>query len=122
MGKVIKALTVIQPWAWAIIHGGKLVENRSWPTDYRGPLLIHAGKSTVHLIDPANPPEISPRLEFGAAIGTVDLIDCVRREDLPEDHPYAEGPWCWILANPKPITPTPMPGQRRLFNAHLPTP
>jgi ASCH domain len=38
-------LTVRQPWAWAIIHGGKDVENRSWRTKYRGPLLIHAGSA-----------------------------------------------------------------------------
>ena len=30
------------PWAWATIYGGKDVENRSWRTAYRGPLLIHA--------------------------------------------------------------------------------
>lgn len=40
----MKALTVRQPWAWAIACAGKTVENRSWPTDYRGLLAIHAGK------------------------------------------------------------------------------
>lgn len=39
----MKVLTVRQPWAWAIIHGGKLVENRTWLTHYRGPVAIHAG-------------------------------------------------------------------------------
>lgn len=40
----MKALTVRQPWAWAIIHGGKNVENRGagFTKTYRGPLLIHA--------------------------------------------------------------------------------
>jgi hypothetical protein len=41
----VKCLTVCQPWAWAIVHGRKHVENRTWATDYRGPLLIHAGGS-----------------------------------------------------------------------------
>jgi hypothetical protein len=36
-------LTIRNPWAWAIVHGGKPVENRGWRTAYRGPLLIHAG-------------------------------------------------------------------------------
>ena len=40
----MKALTVQQPWAWAIIHGGKDVENRTQAWTYRGPLLIHAGR------------------------------------------------------------------------------
>jgi hypothetical protein len=39
----MKALTVQQPWAWAIIHGGKDVENRTQLWSYRGPLAIHAG-------------------------------------------------------------------------------
>jgi hypothetical protein len=39
----MRALTVRQPWAWAIFHG-KPVENRSWATKYRGDLLIHARK------------------------------------------------------------------------------
>jgi len=40
----MKALTVQQPWAWAIIHGQKDVENRTQAWSYRGPLAIHAGK------------------------------------------------------------------------------
>lgn len=40
----MKALTVCQPWAWAIIHGGKLVENRTSVWSHRGDLAIHAGK------------------------------------------------------------------------------
>ena len=41
----IKALTIKQPWASAIAFGDKRVENRSWPTAYRGLLAIHAGAS-----------------------------------------------------------------------------
>jgi hypothetical protein len=40
----VKALTVQQPWAWAIVHGGKDVENRTQAWGYRGPLAIHAGQ------------------------------------------------------------------------------
>jgi hypothetical protein len=38
----VKALTLRQPWAWAVLHG-KTVENRTWRMSYRGPLAIHAG-------------------------------------------------------------------------------
>ncbi|GMV26906.1 MAG: hypothetical protein AMXMBFR58_29370 [Phycisphaerae bacterium] len=50
----MKCLTICQPWAWAIvgdsaggvtIDGPKRIENRPWLMTYRGPLLIHAGKS-----------------------------------------------------------------------------
>ena len=42
----MRILTVRQPWAWAIIHGGKDVENRSTSIAgaYRGPVAIHAAK------------------------------------------------------------------------------
>lgn len=40
----MRILTVRQPWAGAIIHGGKDVENRvrNIAGDYRGPVAIHA--------------------------------------------------------------------------------
>jgi len=38
----MKVLSVKQPWAWLIVEGIKPVENRSWNTAHRGPLLIHA--------------------------------------------------------------------------------
>lgn len=47
MSLPIKALSVRQPWAWAIIHGGKDIENRSWQAvnhglNVRGRVAIHA--------------------------------------------------------------------------------
>jgi len=41
----MKAILIRQPWAWLIVHGYKDVENRTWSTKYRGPILIHAGKT-----------------------------------------------------------------------------
>lgn len=41
----MKVLTIKQPWASLIIEGYKRFEFRSWKTNYRGELLIHAGKS-----------------------------------------------------------------------------
>jgi hypothetical protein len=40
----VNALIIRQPWAWAVVYAGKDVENRTWQTSYRGPLLIHAAK------------------------------------------------------------------------------
>lgn len=44
-GRVMRAITIRQPWAWAVIHADKTVENRSRNIagDYRGPVAIHAG-------------------------------------------------------------------------------
>ena len=38
------ALSIRQPWAWLIVHGGKTIENRRWNTRVRGEFLIHAAK------------------------------------------------------------------------------
>ena len=39
------ALSVPQPWAFAILSGGKDIENRNWETPFRGRIWIHAPKS-----------------------------------------------------------------------------
>ena len=40
----MKALSIRQPWAWAILHAGKDFENRDWYTSFRGRFAIHAAK------------------------------------------------------------------------------
>ncbi len=42
---VIKTLTLTQPWATLMALGAKRIETRSWLTEYRGPLALHAAKS-----------------------------------------------------------------------------
>lgn len=92
----MKALTVQQPWAWAIMHGGKTIENRTQNWSYRGPLAIHAGNRWsdrggvselvanawmrhASMADLARGPmsnELdSDAFAFGAIIGVVDLVD-----------------------------------------------
>ena len=39
----MKVLTIREPWASLIINGYKEYEFRSWKTNYRGKILIHAG-------------------------------------------------------------------------------
>ena len=41
----LPCLSLRQPWASALFLLGKDVENRTWFTTYRGPLLIHASKT-----------------------------------------------------------------------------
>ncbi|AZK46411.1 ASCH domain-containing protein [Paenibacillus lentus] len=40
----MKAITIHQPWATLIALGEKRFETRTWDTNYRGPIAIHAGK------------------------------------------------------------------------------
>ena len=123
-------LSIQQPWAWAIVHGPKRIENRTWHTDYRGPLLIHTGKSRDRIGDFGDvydstgfiePP--SATMDFGAIIGVCDLVDCLNykvnlRAHVLQD-PFAEGPWCWILDNVRPMPAVPYVGQRGLFRVDV---
>lgn len=106
-GSVMRVLTVRQPWADLIINHGKDVENRSWRTTYRGPLVIHAGATE----DTAVPIKPYP-FPLGGIIGVVDLIDCVR------DHPsnWAQDDcWHWVLENPRPLPFRAMKGKLGLW-------
>lgn len=89
----MKALTIWQPWAEAIATGAKRIETRSWPTNYRGPIAIHAAKKRVdeHLYLGAMSAtqwhavldgyRAGP-LAFGAVIAIAILKDCLRTEDI----------------------------------------
>jgi len=104
----LKALTICQPFAHLIAIGAKPIENREWPTRYRGPLAIHAGKSRnwLDLDDEAD----YPGMAFGAVVAIATLYDCVRLADLPvllAGHQHAYGPWCWLLKDIRRL-PTPV--------------
>jgi len=118
-------LTVCQPWAWAILHAGKSVENRTRATSHRGPLLIHAGKSRRYLktgyrgVWPA-PKGVAflPAAQYvlGAVVGVVDLMDCMPIDDV-KGNPWSHGPFCWLVANPRPLKePSPLSGHLGLFD------
>jgi hypothetical protein len=127
---VAKALTICQPYAHLIMRGDKRIENRTWPTSYRGLLYIHAGKSRDWLdiwnmggedFDAGY--DIPLRLmSFGAMVAVARLVDCVRIEHgaakypWMDDHEHAEGPWCWILESVTPIGPWPWRGAQGLWD------
>lgn len=125
--KTIKALTICQPWAWAILNGPtattayKRFENRNWQSDYVGPLVIHAGKSTKWMKEGCDFLRkqgivLPGSFEFGAALGLVDMVGCLRKAECGGD-PYAFGPFCFELANPRRLAqPVPMPGKLTLWN------
>lgn len=118
----MKALTVCQPYAELIARGLKPIENRTWPTTYRGPLGIHAGKSRAWM-DPGDL-EAYPGMEFGAIVAVVDLVDCLNHDGRARwgryaalyDHEHANGPWCWILQNVRRIDAVPCRGSQGLWD------
>lgn len=139
----MKAISLHQPWASLIALGLKRVETRSWPTSYRGPLLVHAAKRwtaaerevvarlraadvafRVLLPDDwetgaANPP-------LGAILAVVNVTDCqpMTAESIartPERERmvggWAPGRWAWETADwMRPVLPPiPLRGRQGLF-------
>ena len=109
----MKALSLHAPWATAIAAGIKTVEFRSWPTKYRGDLLICSGAKKEALWEDV--------FVTGHCLCLANLIDCrpFTKKDLkkallnkmPDNKGYA-----WILNNIRPVKPFPVKGQQRLFN------
>lgn len=87
----MKVITIKQPFASLIAAGIKQYEFRTWKTNYRGELLIHAGKG----VDKKAMKKFEKyNLEYpsGAIIAKVNLSDCIKvdedfRKVLEEENP-----------------------------------
>lgn len=72
----MKALTIKEPWATLIISGYKKYEFRSWKTNYRGKILIHAGKTLEKDVEKRFE-EYNLKYNMGYIIGEAELVDCI---------------------------------------------
>ncbi len=123
-----RALSVRQPWAWAIIHGGKIIENRSLGSIRAGRMdcrriAIHAAKSMsekeyrwgVHKLQEHGVrcplPADLPR---SAIIGSVDVVDIISQSASPwfGSRPGNHG---LVLESPEPCDPIPAQGALGYF-------
>jgi hypothetical protein len=99
----LRALSIRQPWAWLVVNGYKDIENRSWRTSHRGPLLIHASQNRS-LLPPQNLAALEkkyhvrlPRdFDLGGIIGVVEVVGCVKTH--PSKWKF-RGSWGWVLKN-----------------------
>lgn len=100
----MKACSIKQPWASLIAYGIKDIENRTWKTNFRGRIYIHASGRWVQRPSDMNTfallyndaqwmeiikkhenfssflvanPQVDPKLPLSAIIGEVDIVDCV---------------------------------------------
>ena len=131
----MKAITVYQPYAYAIIAGLKQYETRPRKTHIRGRVAVHAGRldevrATKHLSGNdfwAIMAEIGGKTDLprGAVLGTVEIVDCVpveeiihtlsERERLLGD--YSPGRFAWVLKNPVAFSmPVPAKGKQGWWN------
>lgn len=127
----MKALSIQQPWTWAILTQGKNIENRTWTTNYRGPLVIHAGiKWDVDGPDIPHALERTKKdleaLRTGGIVGIVDLVDCLTPVQAVRDPRTRKNEWyagtrsldgvcAWILENPRILPFIPLKGQLGIF-------
>jgi hypothetical protein len=106
----MKALSVRAPWWWFILHAGKDIENRDWPTGVRGTVYLHASKwwgmhevrADFEYADDIlchDRPSVllnDMRSAGGCIVGTVDIVDCVRQSKSP----WFNGDYGFVLRNP----------------------
>lgn len=72
----MKVLTIKEPWATLIINGYKKYEFRSWKTNYRGKILIHAGMNLEKdMLERFK--DYNLEYEKGAIIGEAEIVDCI---------------------------------------------
>lgn len=121
----MKALSIRQPWAWLILHAGKDIENRSWPTNFRGRVLIHAAKgmtpeeylgakqfveSSIGIEAVKEFPEFI-FLQRGGIVGEAEIVDCVQESSSP----WFCGQYGFVLKNAKPTSFLPFKGSLSFF-------
>lgn len=114
------ALSIRQPWAWAILHRGKPIENRTWSTHLRGPICIHAAKGMTRdeqltfadfIMQLGMEPPNFAALPRGGIVGTANLTACVRQHPSP----WFFGPWGFVLEDVKPVDFIPCKGALGFF-------
>lgn len=135
----MKAITICQPWAWAIAAGHKIIENRPRAWHHRGPIAIHAGLSKKWLREGCEFLEsrgivLPERFEMGAVIAVAQLVDCRplewlnackrlidRDSDVAHqiDEGWVMGPWCLLLRDALRIPPIAAKGQLGLWECSL---
>ena len=118
------ALSVRQPWAWAIIQAGKDIENRTWGR----PIARPHGRIAIHAAKGMTRDEYAKAVEFmrvacgvkcphiieldrGGIIGSVELIDIVTASESP----WFEGPFGLVLRDPRPCQFIPARGMLGFF-------
>lgn len=110
----MKALTIRQPWAWLIAAGHKDIENRSWSTQTRGLIAIHAASAPA-----PNYAAVCERIqrEFGIVVptdlprggivGLMEIDGCAQSSNSP----WFVGPWGFHIADACELSFVPLAGK-----------
>jgi len=128
----MKVLTIKEPYATLIKKKVKYIETRSWKTNYRGEIYIHAGMSKVGK-DVLNRKELSKlysmnELSYGYIICKAKLVDCIYMDEefikkeknknylnFIAGH-YEVGRYAWILDDIEVVEPIKVKGKLGIWN------
>jgi ASCH domain-containing protein len=119
----MKAISIRQPWAHFIVKGYKDIENRTWKTNYRGPILIHAGVNvetdhefvaTLCKQEGIPAPDLK-KLPRGGIVGYATIVDCVVRHSSP----WFEGDYGFVLEDAGDLEFYPKPGELSIWESGL---
>lgn len=115
----MKALSIKQPWAHAILHLGKDIENRTRHTKHRGTVMIHTSKTIdvgAYYCLKSEGYEL-PSLDdlvVGSIVGSVEIIDSVEEHNSVWKEDGTKG---YVLKNPKSLkSPIPCKGNLGFWN------
>jgi hypothetical protein len=133
----VKALSIRQPWAHAILHWGKDVENREWDgcagwRAFRGEFLIHASSwwrpdDILDAVDACRdilgvarlPGEILTlrmlKAETGGIVGRARIVDVRRNTEAAKSRWEVPGSWSLVLADVRPVPFVPCKGALGFF-------
>ena len=127
----MKVLSIKEPYATLIATSNKLIETRSWKTNYRGELFIHAsGKKIDKKVLTNN--YIATlikdlKMNYGNIICKANLVDCVYMDEKflktiksnSKEYKLGEykiGRYAWILKDVELINPIPVKGRLNIWN------
>lgn len=111
----MRVLSIKEPWATLIMDGKKSIETRSWKTNYRGELYIHASlsKVTKEVLERKELMNIvsDSNMNYGKIICKCELVDCIymteeyikkiKKQNYQEYicGEYKVGRYAWVLNN-----------------------
>lgn len=126
----MKVLTIIEPFAAHIKENRKKIETRSWKTNYRGELYIHAASKKIPKEWKNNHDYMKTitKLNYGKIICKCKLVDCIFMteefiENLKKDNYqeyllgiYEVGRYAWVLDEVETIDEIHTKGHLRIWD------
>ena len=127
----MKVISIKEPFATLIMNGYKSIETRSWKTNYRGELYIHASGKALAKEYLTNPYVLElikdMNMNYGNIICKVNLVDCIYMDEeflkkIKENEQeynlglYELGRYAWIFEDVFPIYPIEVRGKLNIWN------